>query len=328
MPQGLRELNGVNLEDSDNLRQHILPVFQYNQAVIDFYLSQVVFPREAKEFPQKLSTSAWDLAQTKTHVTTGFSGTNDNHWLLPTSISQQDPVNQLGTNAKVLSYLLQAENHNCLCVQDKAGQPIASRIYLELLVKQSSEIRVLLDVGAQMLDMQNIELAKDWLSLRDDPHIKAAIFFNESDELVVVSRDGYVESLVASPFSQQLDQCLVYLDDAHTRGTDLKLPSNTRAAVTLGPRVTKDRLLQGQYNISSISFITDGVCYRLYADAQAGRWSFNSLPCSSRSLQEHYHPCQRWADERSRLSGYPALDNENDVRANLPLPFSLGRPGV
>jgi hypothetical protein len=44
-----------------------------------------------------------------------------------------------------------------------------------------------------------------------------------------------------------VDKCIVYLDDAHTRGTDLKLPRDTRAAVTLGPKVTKDRLVQGVF---------------------------------------------------------------------------------
>ena len=39
---------------------------------------------------------------------------------------------------------------------------------------------------------------------------------------------------------------VVYLDDAHTRGTDLELPQGMRAAVTLGPKVTKDRLVQGR----------------------------------------------------------------------------------
>ena len=173
------------------------------------------------------------------------------------SISQQDPVNQLSTNAKVLSYLLQAENNDCLCVRDEVGQPIGSRTYLELLITRTREVRVLLDVGAQLLDMKNIEVAMYWLSLRSevDSRIQAAIYFNDSDELVVVSRDGNIESLVSSSFYQQLDQCLVYLDDAHTRGTDLKLPLATRAAVTLGPRVTKDRLLQGRFDILSIFFL-------------------------------------------------------------------------
>ena len=95
-----------------------------------------------------------------------------------------------------------------------------------------------------MLELQNEDLARHWLSLK--PHISAAIFFDESDHLTVLTQDGTIEPLISSPFNRQLDKCIVYLDDAHTRGTDLKLPRGTRAAVTLGPKVTKDRLLQGE----------------------------------------------------------------------------------
>lgn len=43
-----------------------------------------------------------------------------------------------------------------------------------------------------------------------------------------------------------MDQCLVYLDECHTRGTDLKMPADYRAIVTLRPDLTKDRLVQGK----------------------------------------------------------------------------------
>jgi hypothetical protein len=98
-----------------------------------------------------------------------------------------------------------------------------------------------------MLDMYNHDLARRWLELR--PEIPAAIFFQD-DEPVVLTQDGTVESFITSPFNQQLDQCLLYLDDVHTRGTDFKLPKEFRAAVTLGPKVTKDRLLQGLFILS------------------------------------------------------------------------------
>jgi hypothetical protein len=54
------------------------------------------------------------------------------------------------------------------------------------------------------------------------------------------------EPLDVSPFAKQMDQCLVYLDESHTRGTNLKLPADYRAIVTLGPGLTKDPLVQGQ----------------------------------------------------------------------------------
>jgi len=124
------------------------------------------------------------------------------------------------------------------------GQRESAEVFLRRLNGYEPEIRVLLDVGAQMLELWDKELARHWLSLK--PHISAAVFFNESDDLTVLTQDGTIEPFISSPFSRKLDECIVYLDDAHTRGTDLKLPKGTRAAVTLGPKVTKDRLLQGE----------------------------------------------------------------------------------
>jgi hypothetical protein len=244
IPMALCQLNGVNTKDDTQVDELLIPLFSRNKRVIDFYLSKVVFPRAAKEFRFKLSSSAWDLVEDKTNVTTGFSGTNDNRYLLPTSIAQEDPVSQLSTNALVLQYLLQPENDHYECTEGQKGERESAEAFLRRLISQSPEIRVLLDVGAQMLELQNEDLARHWLSLR--PDVSAAVFFNDSDHLTVLTQDGSIEPFISSPFSRQLDRCVVYLDDAHTRGTDLKLPRETRAAVTLGPKVTKDRLLQGE----------------------------------------------------------------------------------
>jgi hypothetical protein len=245
LPEELRQLNGVNTEDKAQVDEFLMPLFSTNKGVVDFYLSQVVFPRAAREFPSKLPTSAWDLVEDKKNVTTGFSGTNDNRYLLPTSINQEDPDFVLGTNALVLRHLLLPENNHYECTEGNNGERESVPTFLERLVSKDPEIRVLLDVGAQMLELQNGELARYWLTLR--PDVSAAIFFDDSDHLTVVTPDGTLEPFISSPFNRQLDKCVVYLDEAHTRGTDLKLPIGMRAAVTLGPKVTKDRLVQGKH---------------------------------------------------------------------------------
>ena len=243
IPRELHKFNGVNTEDETQVDELLVPSFSRNKGAVDFYLSHVVFPRAAREFPYKLPTSAWDLVEEKKNLTTGFSGTNDNRYLLPTSIIQEDPDFVLGTNALVLRYLLLTENDHYECTEGHRGEREPSTSFLQRLVSKNPEIRVLLDVGAQMLELQNEELARHWLSLR--PDVPAAIYFNNSDHLTVVTPDGAVEPFISSPFSRQLDKCVIYLDEAHTRGTDLKLPQGMRAAVTLGPKVTKDRLVQG-----------------------------------------------------------------------------------
>ncbi|KAI6314686.1 hypothetical protein MCOR29_007289 [Pyricularia oryzae] len=73
---------------------------------------------------------------------------------------------------------------------------------------------------------------------------QACVFFDGHDNLKVVDLRGTSDILQTSPYAQQLDQCLVFLDEAHIRGTDLKLPIYYRAAVTLGAGLTKDRLVQ------------------------------------------------------------------------------------
>ena len=244
IPAELCQLKGVNTEEKTQVDGFLVPLFSRNKGMVDFYLSQVVFPRAAREFPSKLQTSAWDLVEDKKNIITGFSGTNDNRYLLPTSITQEDPDFVVSTNALVLQHLLRPENDHYECTEGDKGEREFVTSFLERLVKQDPEIRVLLDVGAQILELQNEELARYWLSLR--PDVSAAIFFNNLDHLTVVTPDGVTEPFISSPFNKQLEKCVVYLDDAHTRGTDLNLPQGTRAAVTLGPKVTKDKLVQGK----------------------------------------------------------------------------------
>jgi hypothetical protein len=98
--------------------------------------------------------------------------------------------------------------------------------------------------------------------------IQAVVFVNEQDVICVIDRKGRVETLQTSPFARQLQACSVFLDEAHTRGIDLKLPVNYRAAVTLGPHITKDKLVQGKIGKKVLSsedpeLITFIACMRM-----------------------------------------------------------------
>ncbi|KAL0569705.1 hypothetical protein V5O48_012255 [Marasmius crinis-equi] len=242
IPVGLRNVAAVNVKDTQQTQNELYPIFRYNHACIEFYLSNVVFPKAMKEFPYKLATTGWDLACRKSQVTTGFSGTNENRYLLPTSITQENTSDRLGTNAGMLAVLSQPENDRYICPSTRA---LSGREIINAIVDECDglDVRVLLDVGAQILEMTNVQVVDCWLSKR--PDIEAAVYFDENDELTVMSQDRTTELLALSPYHHHLDDCLVYLDDAHTRGTDLKLPVNWKACVTLGPKVTKDRLAQG-----------------------------------------------------------------------------------
>ncbi|KAK7542178.1 uncharacterized protein J3D65DRAFT_583432 [Phyllosticta citribraziliensis] len=244
LPPELETLDGVNLDDVEIWECKIYPSLRFSKAVIDFYMSRVVFPHEAKEFPRKLSLSAWDLASTNRSMpTTGFSGTVDT--MIPSLVKQRDLPELQDTNAMVMELLLKEENRGYIEAKNAQGRRLGLEELLQKISNHSNQekkIQVLIDVGAQVLEAENEDVAKLWLTF--SPDYEAAVFFNENDEIMVVDRDSHIEPLSISPFNKKLDSALIYLDEVHTRGIDLDLPLESCAVVTLGPKTTKDRLVQ------------------------------------------------------------------------------------
>ncbi|KAF3031198.1 hypothetical protein E8E12_000087 [Didymella heteroderae] len=250
LPMAFRQLSGVSTKDRHQCLIEVFPCLRYSKKTIDYYLSSLVFPKAMKEFAEKLSASGWDIGAIKKNPLTGFSGTNDTLHLLPLTVQHLDLPSQSHTNALVLQYLLQDENSVELLPQRASGTD-AEHI-LSVVVGMEPEVRVLLDCGASILEQNNRQVAETWLKMRDQA-VQAVVYFDD-EELSVLDRIGRIESLQTSPFSKQLDSCLVYLDEAHTRGTDLRLPRRYRAAVTLGQSLTKDKLTQGCMRMRKLGF--------------------------------------------------------------------------
>ena len=246
LPITNRNVLSIDLSDINHCSEHIFPALKFAKCVIDFYLAQIVFPTAMKECQYKFSLSGWDLARHKSHMTTGFSGTNDSKYLLPLSMKQGDLASQQSTNARVMQWLLQPENTFEHILGNSNEKILTARALLDCVLRSDPPIRVIIDVGAQVLEWQNEDVARRWLSQVALEEAQAVVFFNKENELSVLDRDGVVKPIALSPFASQMDQCLIYLDEAHTRGTDLQLPLHYRALVPLGPQLTKDRLVQGR----------------------------------------------------------------------------------
>ena len=235
------------MRDREQCLRTLFPILRYSKGAIDYFLARIVFPREMKEFPHKLSASGWDIGRAKAHSTTAFSGTNDNQHLLPLEMSQHEVPSQKHTNALVLNNLLSEDNKVVLLSELGHAGVCTSGQLLEVVTNINPQPRVILDVGAQILELTNEQVAKAWLELLEDrDHIQAAVFCNDTDDLTVVDRQGRIEPLQVSPFAKQMDVCVVFLDEAHCRGINLSLPKSYQAVVTLGAKVTKDRLAQGK----------------------------------------------------------------------------------
>ncbi|KAK3938153.1 hypothetical protein QBC46DRAFT_441500 [Diplogelasinospora grovesii] len=268
LPEEFCHWNLINVDDKaqlERLWQHL----RFNRSVLDHYMNTFVFPVHAKQFGVKLQASGWDLPliipvygdeegedeedegpeYRDLGRSTGFSGTNDNKALLPLTIKQNDLPSLAQTNAEVLTYLLQPRNRQYRVIQKADGRRKSETEFLRDL--RAEGIRVLIDAGAFIQEMANDTLAQTWLSI--DTEAKAAVYFDNQNRAWVKHR-GRKEALtlLSTPFAENLDECLVYLDEAHTRGTDLKLPPTAKGAVTLALGQTKDHTVQAAMRLRQL----------------------------------------------------------------------------
>ncbi|KAK5019964.1 hypothetical protein LTR16_000001 [Cryomyces antarcticus] len=264
LPSSLREWSVINVRDETQLLE-IWSHVRYTVVVVDYFLNNFVFPKHAKQFKTKLQESGWDLPSFSLNLqptttresvskysqalTTGFSGTNDTRTILPLTIKQEDLRGLSHTNAEVMTYLLQARNRTYVLVADEHGRHVSELFLLHMLTRM--KIRMLIDAGAQILEMDNLSLAKAWL--RVDNEAPAVLYFDAENRPYVLYRYGARVPLLASPFADDLGDCLVYLDEAHTRGTDLKMPWNAKGALTLGLGQTKDHTVQAAMRLRQLA---------------------------------------------------------------------------
>eukprot|EP00808_Paulinella_micropora_P027362 g35199.t1 len=160
-----------------------------------------------------------------------------NNWL---AHFQKDLYELKHTNAHVLDCILSANSE-----QDPAV------VILERWTSRCSDIvdhavacgaRVILDPGALIKDLHNKAVAELWL--KTEPKAEGALFFDETNRMQVLQSKGFCCDLDESPLLGRIDTCVVYIDDSHTRGTDIWMPTPMGALVTLGPRLCKDKLSQ------------------------------------------------------------------------------------
>ncbi|KAA8623344.1 DUF3638 multi-domain protein [Pyrenophora tritici-repentis] len=333
IPKELEDYASINAEDERQLSE-LCHVVRSSASSVDFYLNSFVFPKYAKTFKLKLQASGWNLFPSITENTgprlTGFSGTNDSRHQLPLLVQQRDLPQLAHTNAEVPYYLLAPRNQSYMRMVSPNGVRWSEMDLLENLAKtfwapqsngrpkfskhastfwssqQQSPIRILIDAGAQVLEHSNRDFARAWLEA--DSMAAAAVYFDDDHRVWALYRTGRCIPLVASPFVDDLERCVVYLDESHCRGTDIKFPPHARAAVTLGQHLTKDALVQAAMRLrllgqtQSITFFSppevhQGILDRLPKNATPSheptsndvlRWVFAQTCDSIEQLEPSY----------------------------------------
>ncbi|GLI61980.1 hypothetical protein VaNZ11_004546, partial [Volvox africanus] len=250
-PTDLGKFDEVDKVDTSN-RQQMELMYRYlshNMAVVDFWLNYRVYPTEMRQYTQRLASSAWNLADNGRAQVVGFSGTNDNHRLLPLQVRQADiPDSALrATNGKMLSVILKHTlGFNTLLPEDcsRGGRPLW-QVLLDTALKE--RMHALLDCGALLAGASNRQ-ASEYLCQRLAEQGAAAPFqgvtyFDEDKRNWTVSDlCGRRLPRHLSPIAER-DTFVIY-DDAHCRGADLQLQLSAVGMLTLGPGSCKDKVMQ------------------------------------------------------------------------------------
>ncbi|KAG2496793.1 hypothetical protein HYH03_005201 [Edaphochlamys debaryana] len=240
--------SAAKLDPGDSTQLQLLNrYFSHNTAAINFWLAHCVLPSETRQFPQRLAASAWHLAGSGGGRVVGFSGTNDNHRLLPLQVHKAEPKEPslAATNGRMLAVML---NHTLgfkTLPAETGGLP-AWRALLDAalaLQREGVEVRALIDCGALLAGTSNRAAAAFILPRLDRVRFCGVTYFDEGKRCwVVEDRQGRRAPRDASPFPEA--DTFVLFDDARCRGADLKLRLGAVGLLTLGPGSTKDRVMQ------------------------------------------------------------------------------------
>lgn len=240
LPRGARQLS------PRDPRQFALvhKVYRYTMETINFFLNTCVFPKDTTQYPSRLSRTAWNLAGGSWNM--GFLGTNDSHRLLPCLMKQREPAEPtlLGTNGKMIARILAVSKGYEVVHTGQQGSAIPWQVLLQSALDKGTH--ALIDTGALLAGVLNNDAALYLLDL-EDFYFDGVTYYDTRAEfdcwVVLDASSRLVASLKKSTIREK--DTFVIFDDARSRGSDMKLNPDAVAMLTLGPKLTKDKLMQG-----------------------------------------------------------------------------------
>uniref|UniRef100_A0AAV1V4W0 ubiquitinyl hydrolase 1 n=1 Tax=Peronospora matthiolae TaxID=2874970 RepID=A0AAV1V4W0_9STRA len=233
----------ISLADSRQF-ETLCRVYKYCMEAINFFLNTCVFPNDTQQYPQRLSRTAWNLAAGD--CTIGFSGTNDNHRLLPLSVAQREPnePSLLGTNGKMIDKIIRVtHSYEVINPSPRRGLIPWQSVLLFAIDKKA---QALIDTGALLAGVAN-DGAADFVLKQADFAFAGVTFYDSRKEhncwMIAEKARGIKLPLKKSSMLEK--ETFVIFDEARSRGSDMKLLPDAVAVLTLGPKLTKDKLMQG-----------------------------------------------------------------------------------
>jgi hypothetical protein len=110
---------------------------------------------------------------------------------------------------------------------------------------QELRTKALVDVAGLMAGSSSDEVAERLASMVDESLFRGVVYFSTllNTWIVYEIENRRHTELLTSPLVEA--QCFVYFDESRCRGSEMKLQNDACALVTLEPKMTKDKFLQG-----------------------------------------------------------------------------------
>eukprot|EP00755_Sulcionema_specki_P005608 Sspe_Gene.33212::Locus_16237_Transcript_1_1_Confidence_1.000_Length_12018::g.33212::m.33212 len=236
----LRKLKQSNVEEV----QKLFKLLRLTPEVVHWYLEEIVFPEYMRHQILKLSASGQELGSSvifRSRI--GFSGTPSD--LLPEELGKCDyekctdgQLIHTLTNPHVASYQLMDKGWT---VQGVLGH----------IADQQPPFHALIDTGALITGMSNLEVAQFLMAEGRMPQMEGVVFLDELDrKMILVRATGRVIKLEECGIPRL--KRFTFYDQVHTTGLDVPHTPNAQAAITLGKDMTFRDFAQGAYRMRGI----------------------------------------------------------------------------
>jgi len=212
--------------------------------VMQFYLDQLVFPLTMEHHHEKVSASGQDLGGDMLFGRrVGFSGTPSD--LLPEELGQCQYDECV--DGQIYDYLMSESIVSSRLLPSEWSV----KMLLNEIATANPPFHVLLDCGALITGMSNLEVAKYMLQNGLPSNIEGVVFLDHKDRKMILMRHGMnVVRLNQSGIPPQ--KRFSFYDQIHTTGMDIHQAINARAALTLGKDMTFRDYAQGAFRMRGI----------------------------------------------------------------------------
>lgn len=245
-PLQLNSFENLDLADEQCLLQLHRYLAGNHQAIL-FYLNQFVLPTEALQYHYKMSANAHSLTGYAPAI--GFSGTDDRKITMPFQVKSLRSDSQKGTNGKLLEVLTRPCNSQYHNLRSDNSNDLLEQLCQ--YVNKNTHCHIILDSGALITGLTNYQVADFLISNLSDQFQGLIYFSDEENQLTVLTREKKIIALQDCHINKS--HLFAYLDDIHTRGTDLKLPLDCHGILTVGIGMPKDKLMQAAMRLRQLA---------------------------------------------------------------------------